>query len=379
MISGGLHPIAAVAALSLSFAAAQGMSYPLLSILLQEQGLSPLLIGLSAAMTPLGILIGSLIAPRCFARFRLWTLGLSSGIAVAVVYFLIWWFPNPWLWLPLRLAIGVLINFQFLVADLTTLSVAPPGRKGRYVAIMAGTMQIGFAAGPATLALTGTRGLLPFGMVIVGCLLCALVIWMARHRLPSPGNNEAPGRVIDALKLAPVVLLAVLVTGGFEQSMLTLMPVYAQAHGLEARAASLLLTAMIIGSVAMTPLAGFAGERFGTRRSLIIVAAVAGIGAPLLTLAIESQAAYLFMALWGGVYYAIFILAFVEMGERFSGAKLVALNSAAGMGWGFGGLALTPLAGAGMQTLGSEALPWLFGGMFLLLSIVAWKRAQVQH
>lgn len=45
------------------FAIAQGLSYPLLSFILQRQGVSPALIGLSAAMTPVGFIVSSPLIP----------------------------------------------------------------------------------------------------------------------------------------------------------------------------------------------------------------------------------------------------------------------------------------------------------------------------
>lgn len=45
------------------FAIAQGLSYPLLSFILQRQGVSPAMIGLSAAMTPIGFILSSPLIP----------------------------------------------------------------------------------------------------------------------------------------------------------------------------------------------------------------------------------------------------------------------------------------------------------------------------
>ena len=51
------------------FAIAQGLSYPLLSFILQRQGVSPSLIGLSAAMTPIGFIVSSPLIPALARRF----------------------------------------------------------------------------------------------------------------------------------------------------------------------------------------------------------------------------------------------------------------------------------------------------------------------
>ena len=54
--------IAACAAIAV-FGFAFGMSYPLLSLLLEKRGVSPEMIGINAAMAPIGILLFSPVMP----------------------------------------------------------------------------------------------------------------------------------------------------------------------------------------------------------------------------------------------------------------------------------------------------------------------------
>jgi hypothetical protein len=51
------------------FAIAQGLSHPLLSFILTRQGTPTSLIGLSAAMTPLGALVCAAFVPSLARRF----------------------------------------------------------------------------------------------------------------------------------------------------------------------------------------------------------------------------------------------------------------------------------------------------------------------
>ncbi len=62
--------IAGVIATVSVFAIAQGLSYPLLSFILQRQGVSPGMIGLSAAMTPIGFIVSSPLIPCGVPAFR---------------------------------------------------------------------------------------------------------------------------------------------------------------------------------------------------------------------------------------------------------------------------------------------------------------------
>ena len=62
----GSIPRAALAGVTASvavFAIAQGLSNPLFTFLMQKQGLSPAMIGLSAAMTPIGLVASATFVP----------------------------------------------------------------------------------------------------------------------------------------------------------------------------------------------------------------------------------------------------------------------------------------------------------------------------
>src|SRR3954468_662629 len=83
--------IAGVIATVSVFAIAQGLSYPLLSFILQRQGVSPGLIGLSAAMTPIGFIVSSPIIPALARRFGAGRTALSCAALSAIMLALIGW------------------------------------------------------------------------------------------------------------------------------------------------------------------------------------------------------------------------------------------------------------------------------------------------
>jgi len=60
-------------------------------------------------------------------------------------------------------------------------------------------------------------------------------------------------------------------------------------------------------------------------------------------------------------------MALVELGNRFSGAMLIAGNAAFAMFWGVGGIAVPPFSGAVMDLAGVQGLPLSIGLLFALL------------
>ena len=83
--------IAGVIATVSVFAIAQGLSYPLLSFILQRQGVSPGMIGLSAAMTPIGFIVSSPLIPVVSRSFGAGRTALSCAVLSAVLLALIGW------------------------------------------------------------------------------------------------------------------------------------------------------------------------------------------------------------------------------------------------------------------------------------------------
>ena len=81
--------IAGVIATVSVFAIAQGLSYPLLSFILQRQGVSPGMIGLSAAMTPIGFIVSSPLIPAVSRVFGAGRTALSCAALSAILLALI--------------------------------------------------------------------------------------------------------------------------------------------------------------------------------------------------------------------------------------------------------------------------------------------------
>jgi hypothetical protein len=71
--------LAGVTAAITMFGAAQGLSYPLFTILMQRQGLSPTLIGLSSAMMPLGLILSAPLVPAAVRIFGERTLAAARS------------------------------------------------------------------------------------------------------------------------------------------------------------------------------------------------------------------------------------------------------------------------------------------------------------
>ncbi|MGO7199788.1 MFS transporter, partial [Rhizobium brockwellii] len=79
---------------------------PLLSFILERQGTTSGLIGLSAAMTPLGFIISASFIPVLSRRVGGGRLAILCSILAALTLFAIAWMQDVWAWMLLRFLLG---------------------------------------------------------------------------------------------------------------------------------------------------------------------------------------------------------------------------------------------------------------------------------
>lgn len=354
-------PIAGIIATVTVFAIAQGLSYPLFTFLMQQQGISPGMIGLSAAMTPLGLLASAPFVPAMARRFGARRLAVGCALVAALLFFMVGLLQNGFAWFVLRFFIGVVIDPLYVLSEVWMLSLAPPSRRGRFMGIYTAIIGAGFAAGPLGLVLVGTSGWPPFAIAIIAFLGCALCLKLVASRLPSMDDGTAHIPVGRFFALAPALLLAVVVAAAFEQSVLALLPVYGTTYGIPERVMAALLTVMIAGNIALQIPLGLLAERLTPRLVMLGCAGLSVIGTALLPVAIQTPLVWPMLFVLGAVSYGIYTMSLIELGNRFSGQALIAGNAAFALMWGVGGIAGPPGAGLMMELLGVQGLPLTLG------------------
>ncbi|MFC3207667.1 MFS transporter [Aquamicrobium soli] len=343
------------------FAIAQGLSYPLLSFVLQRQGVSPAMIGLSAAMTPIGFIVSAPMVPSLARRFGAGRTALTCAGLSALTLFLVGWTYNVYAWFPLRFMIGVVTNPLYVMSETWVIGLAPPARRGRIFGIYATVISMGFGAGPLCLMLVGTDGWPPFLVGIVAFIICGACLASVLHRLPRTDTSGEHVSVWQFIPLAVLLTFTVIVAAGFEQTVLALLPVYGAEYGIASFDMSALLTVMIAGNIAMQVPLGLLAERLSARPVRLGCIGLTVLGCMLLPLLIRTPAIWPCLFLWGSASYGIYTMSIVELGERFTGKTMMAGNAAFAMVWGIGGIAMPPLSGGVMALIGAPGLPLTLG------------------
>jgi predicted MFS family arabinose efflux permease len=353
------------------FAIAQGLSYPLLSFILQRQGESPAMIGLSAAMTPIGFIVSSPFIPALARRFGAGRTALTCAVLSAVVLALIGWTQNLYLWFPLRFLIGMVTNPLYVLSEIWVIALAPPARRGRLMGVYSTIISAGFAAGPLCLLAVGTEGWPPFLVGISAFMLCGICLVSVLPRLPKVDEAGHHVSVLGFVPLAMLLLFSVVIAAGFEQAALALLPVYGTHYGISETRMSALLSVMIAGNIAMQVPLGLLAERLTARLVRLICISITVLGCILLPLLIETPLIWPMIFVWGAVSYGIYTMSIIELGERFTGSALIAGNAAFALMWGVGGISVPPLTGSAMDVLGAGGLPLTLGLLCLALAVAS--------
>jgi MFS family permease len=351
------------------FAVAQGLTYPLLSFILKRQGETAGLIGLSAAMTPLGFIASAPFIPGLARRFGGARFALLCSILAAATLIAIALVRDPWAWMPLRFMLGFFANPLSVISETWLIAITPASRRGRIMGLYSSIVSGGFAIGPLSLGLTGTEGWPPFMIGIVAFLLCGLIVLAVVPRLPRmPYEGEATS-LGGFFALAPLLLFAVFTAAAFEQILLSLFAVYGAALGsAEARTASL-IACFIAGNAVLQIVLGRLAERFGSARTMLFCALASLAGCLLLPPIFDAWLVWPLVFVLGGVSFGIYTMALIQLGERFSGQAVIAGNAAFAFAWGIGGIVGSPVTGLAMQLIGHPGLPSSLGLLCSLLAV----------
>ncbi len=368
--------LAGVTAALAMFGAAQGLSSPLFTLLMQKQGMSAGAIGLSAAMMPLGLILSASFVPTAVKLVGARTLAVSCSLIGAVCFLAIGYLQDWIAWYVIRFIIGVVINPLYILGEVWALSLAPPSRRGRVMGVFNALMGAGYAAGPLALTFLGSSGWGPFLVGIVGFILCAVILRAVSSKLTGFEDDGQPsGGLIGFARVAPALLLAVLVSAAVQQSTYALIPVFGSGYGLAEAVLAALVMALSLGNIVLQMPMGLLSDRVDRRKLLFGIALVGLAGTMLLPLVSASFWPFMLtLGLWGGIVGSLYTVGLAHLGARFSGADLAAANAAFIFCYAVGTVAGPQAIGAAIDISGNNGFAWAIAGFFGLYTALSLGR-----
>lgn len=265
----------------------QGLLLPVLSILLEQRGVSSSLNGLNAASLYIGSFAMTLIAERALRAIgfkRLIVYGLSLVLVCLLLFPLL---PGVKAWFILRLLVGVGDSAINYAAQLWVLLMTPSQHRGRNLSLYGMSYGLGFSLGPAGISLLRFGQATPFiGLAVLFLLVLFLTAAKLPNSRPDPiesGDGQAR-RFKRSYNLAWYALIPALLYGYMEATLNSNFPVYGLRIGFsENQIAALLPFAGIGGLLLQLPL-GMWSDRFGRKKVLMISGISGGLAFSLLPL-----------------------------------------------------------------------------------------------
>jgi MFS family permease len=365
--------IAAIACVAIS-GIGLSLTMPLLSLEMERMGISNTWIGLNTAIAGLAAIVTLPFVPGLAARIGVGPLLFASVATIAVTMLLFKAIPVFEAWFVLRFIFSAALSAIFVLSEYWINTAAPPEKRGLVMGIYASVLALGFAAGPATLALVGTSGWPPYLAGTALFALAALPLGLARAITPDIGQSNGRS-AISFLLIAPAATLAALTFGAVETGGFTLLPIYGLALGFSPEKAALLVSLMAIGNVLFQIPIGLLADRFDKQYILLIVGMLGAAGCLLMPLVAQNDITFsLLLVLWGGVIGALYTVGLAHLGARFTGVDLASANAAFVMLYSFGLIIGPIVAGKGLDAYRPHGFAYALAGIFLAyVSIIAMR------
>ena len=361
--------IAACSAITV-FGFAFGMTYPMLSLMLESRGVSANMIGINSAMMPVGILLFSAVIPRAARRYGARQVAIIAAITSAILILCYKQFDSLGAWFIIRLFHGMSLSTLFVLSEAWIVGFADNHHRGKVVAIYSAVLSASFGAGPALVSLIGIEGWMPFligaGVIMVGIIPLSLI---QETSLQDKQKNDTSS-VLSFMPKAPVLLICVLAFAIFDAATLSLLPVYGLQFDLGLATSANLLAALIIGNTVLQFPIGWLADKYSHRLVLLGCAAVSGVLLILLPYVMATHWMWPVIVFAGAAGYGVYTVSLASLGTRFEGNELISGSAAFAVMWGVGALIGSVSSGWSMTLFGPNGLPVHLALVYFTIAIM---------
>jgi len=342
-----------------------GLTLPLLSLVLDSQGISKTVIGLSiVAQACAGVVIAP-FASQLIVRIGAARIMQLASFVAAITLVLLGVWQDVYAWFPLRFLLGAMAAILWSASEAVINELADDNWRGRIIGIYGSAGAAGFALGPLVLLVTGTAGLMPF-VVTAGLITLASIplFWLHNQADSEAGKN--PVSLMRIFRLVPYIMVLNLTYAAAIEAFIAFFPLFGIHIGLgEARSLSLLTTFALGGVFLQIPLGWLADH---VRRHALLVACIVFtlIGfAAMPTFIAMPVIGPVFAFSLGGVEGMIYALGVILLGQNFRGAELAAASVLFTGMWGAGTMIGPLMVGAGMDVFGNDSMAYLISSIYV--------------
>jgi len=343
-----------------------GITLPLLSLILDSQGISKTLIGMSiVAQASAGVVLAPLM-PRMIMRIGAARIMQWAALVAAAALLTLGLLQDVYAWFPIRFLLGASGAMLWAASETVINELADDEWRGRIIGVYGSAGSAGFAIGPLVLIMLGTEGLLPF--VVTAAIVAAAslpLFWLRNETVEESGDRQT--NLLRIFKLVPYIFLLIVAYAAAVEAYIAFFPLFGIHIGLgEARSLTLLTMFAVGGIVLQLPL-GWLADHMNRHKLLLLCLVMTMAGFLILPQVIShTLGGPMFAFALGGVEGMIYTLGMILLGQRFRGAELAAASVLYTGMWGAGTMLGPAIVGAGMDIFGDTSMSYLIAAIYVV-------------
>ncbi len=256
-----LLSLAAIIMASFGVGMAFGVGFPLTGLTLEAWKTPAWLIGIAGAAPALGVLTTLPFLPKVVARLGV-VRAIALGCAIGALGFIaLALFQNAYAWVAIRYLMSAGLALPWLAGETWINLMSREETRGRVIALYAIAFFSGYTAGPLILDSAGLEGMLPYLLGAASMVMAGLPIVLAGRVAPDVSGEHGSHNAWSAARLAPIGMLAGLISGFAEMSYLALIGNVGIGGGMLESQALKLMSFMTLGGVMLQFLIGWLADK----------------------------------------------------------------------------------------------------------------------
>lgn len=353
-----------------AFSVAQGLTYPLISLVLESRHVSAAVNGLNAGMFSIGVASSTLLIARLTARIRGDRLIVASLIGCALCAIVFTLSDALWIWFLARFLLGFFASVIFILSEAWLNAACPDHLRGRISGMYGAGMCSGFAAGPLAIPLFGIEGHGPFLLLATYLTAVAIFTALISRQTRTRPEESPPGGILKFVIGAPALIAMVMAFGFGDITAISGMPVYFARMGYSESFAAFSVTILALPTAIAQPFVGILLDRL-PRMGVAIGACAVAAASYLLIPMLESNIAILIVfAVLGAASFGLYTCALTILGGNYSGGLLVAGSAAYALAYAAGSAGGSVTSGFVMETFAPAAMPIGTGLVLLVFTAI---------
>ena len=345
---------------------AMGLTFQLLPLLMEARKVPTWIMGLNAAMGPIGILLAGPFLPKIIGK-----IGSKRTVAIVIVVIILGLmafqiFPSLAAWFAIRFFFGIATGTLFTVSEAWILTATDDNNRGRIMGLYTTILAVSFAVGPVIIPFTGIDGSTPW-IIGMACVALSALPLMFVDVSEATFHDEHGGSFLRFVTKAPLLLFAVGAVTIFDSALLSFFPIFGLRSGLDLQTTSWVLGAGIIGNTLFQLPLGLLADKWSRMGVVVSSSVITIVMCASLIWAVDSWLIWPVVIVMASTAFSVYTISLVVMGDMFRGPDLIAGSAAFSAMWGIGGLVGPPIAGAAIDLFGINAFPVSLASIYVIL------------